>query len=251
MFLLKKLLTPFLLPPGIFIVVLAAAAVWLFWKRRVKAGLFHVSMALLIWILSTAPFSNAVIGGLESGLRMPENPAGDVIVLLGGGIHDEVVDLTGQGSPTSAAFGRIVTAARLYRRLQVPVIVSGGKVYESKGREAPILKRFLVDLGVPEEKVIQEDKSRDTMENAVNVKEICAGKGFKRPLLVTSGLHMRRAIFSFEKAGLAVVPVPTGILGSSGRKWAWDDFLPSAASLQEISASLHEYGGLLFYRVWN
>jgi uncharacterized SAM-binding protein YcdF (DUF218 family) len=250
MFLLKKALTPFFLPPGIFIVVLLAAGIWLFRRKHLKAGLLNILIALVMWGLSVAPVGSALVGSLESGLRVPDQPAGDVIVLLGGGIDSDVADPTGKGVPASAALYRLVAAAKLYRRLPVPVIVSGGAVYEGKGREAPVLKRFLVDLGVPEERIILEERSRDTRENAKYVGEICAMKGFRKPLLVTSGFHMKRALLSFAKAGVTAMPVPAGLIVRKGRAWTWDDFLPRAASLEESSAALHEYGGILFYRLF-
>ena len=87
-----------------------------------------------------------------------------MIILLGGGIIDKVPDLSGFGIPSDDMLGRIVTAVRLQKKLHVPIIVSGGKVYKRGSAEAHIVKRFLVDLGVAESRIIVEDKSRNTFK---------------------------------------------------------------------------------------
>ena len=119
---------------------------------------------------------------------------GDVIILLGGGVYDGVPDFSGIGRPSDRALPRVITAARLQKRLNLPVIVCGGAVFEKFTKEAPILKRFLTDLGVSEEKIILEDRSRDTHENAKFTAEICSKMGYKRPILVTSAFHLKRSI---------------------------------------------------------
>src|SRR3989338_5686179 len=190
MFILKKILTPFLLPPGIFIVFLIYSGIRLLFKKQWNGGIF-------IWTLSISPVADAIITGLESNIEIPKNPQGDVIILLGGGSNIGSSDLSGVGSPTGDALARIVTAVRLQNRLNIPIIVSSGQVYKNKPSDAPIIKRFLVDLGVPSNKIILEDKSRDTIENARYAGEICKKMEFKKPILVTSAYHMKRSVLSF------------------------------------------------------
>ena len=64
------------------------------------------------------------------------------------------------------------------------------------------MRRFLEDLGVPHEKIIEESRSRDTIENAEYTAQICSQYGYKRPVLVTSAFHMQTISWSFEKAGM-------------------------------------------------
>jgi uncharacterized SAM-binding protein YcdF (DUF218 family) len=185
--------------------------------------------------------------GLERGYPLPAKPAGDVILLLGGGVYEGVDDLSGKGTPTDGMLGRIVTAARLQKELHCPVIVSGGAVFEFETPEAPIDKRFLVDLGVPADRVIVEEKSRDTVENAIYSAQICAARGFRHPLLVTSAYHMRRSVIACRKSGLDVVPVPSSFRANAAKKYGWIHYLPNASALEETSTALREYIGLLFY----
>ena len=198
MFAFKKLITPFLLPPGIFIAILIFSGL-LFLRKSSKAGILNMLIGISLWLLSIVPVSDTLIKGLENDLTMPANPIGDVIILLGGGVYNGVRDLTGEGAPSEDTLARIVTVARLQKRLRVPVIVSGGAVFPWRKAEAPVDTRFLMDLGVPGDKILVDDKSRDTLENARYVKEICEKRRFRYPILITSAYHMKRALLSFRK----------------------------------------------------
>jgi len=247
MFELKKILVPFLLPPGIFITMLIISGLWSLARKYWKIGLINIFIALLMWSLSTTPVSDMLMRGLEADLKIPDNPHGDVIILLGGGVYENVPDLSGIGSPREDMTGRILTAVRLQKRLNVPIIISGGAVFKGQKAEAPIIKRFLVDLGVPEGKIIVEDKSRDTFENANNTKKICKQKGYSKVMLVTSGLHMKRSVLSFEKVDMKVTPVPANLRTSAGKIYQWYDYLPE--SFGNSAFAMHEYLGLLFYKI--
>lgn len=247
MFALKKLVAPFLLPPGIFVIMLLLLGIWC-WRRRQRGAAFlAVLLGAALWAVSANPVSQLLNRGLEKGLGIPDSLNGDVIILLGGGINDGVPDLSGRGTPTSEMLGRMVTAVRVHRRLKVPILVSGGAVVAGQTAEAPVVKRFLVDLGVPEKQVLLELKSRDTIENARYCSEILKSRGFRHPLLVTSAYHMPRSINAFRLAGVAVTPVPSQFsTGGSGGNWV--HYLPSSPALYNSSRALHEYLGILWYR---
>ena len=189
MFTLKKILTPFLLPPGFFILAVVLVSFLMGYRKRWKLALINLTVGLMLWALSTGPVANFLIQGLESDFSIPENPSGDVIILLGGGIIDRVPDLTGAAAPSPLMMGRIVTAVRLYQRMGLPIIVTGGRVFEDgTGAEAPVVGRFLVDLGVPENSITLETRARDTAQNARLTAAICHQQGFSRPILLTAAL---------------------------------------------------------------
>ena len=249
MFLFKKLVTPFILPPGLFILALILSGIFLiFWHRR-KIGIFNLVVGLLFWIVCSAPFSNFLMSGLESDFQIPQNVKGDVIVLLGGGSIDNVPDFSGYGIPTDGMIGRIVTAVRLQKYLNIPIIVSGGKVHKSRSSEALIAKRFLVDLGVDEGQIVIEEKSRDTYENAKYTREICLRNGYNNPILVTSASHLKRSLLSFRKLGIDITPYPANFRSKGVKNNLFYSFLPRASSLMTTSGALHEYLGILFYNL--
>jgi uncharacterized SAM-binding protein YcdF (DUF218 family) len=175
--------------------------------------------------------------------------SGDVVIMLGAGTYPGVADLSGEGFLNGEALERLLTAVRIQRRLQVPLLVSSGQVFPDMVSGAALARRILMDLGIAEEQILIEEKSRDTLENAVFSKAICDRLGFSRPLLVTSALHMKRAMLAFDRAGVAVTPVPAGFRVPVRPDYAWHDYLPQASALNAVAAALHEYLGLWFYRL--
>ncbi len=66
----------------------------------------------------------------------------------------------------------------------------------------------MIALGVPDDRMSFEDRSRDTWENAVFTKELVQPKPGERWLLVTSATHMPRSVGIFRKIGFDVIPYP-------------------------------------------
>jgi uncharacterized SAM-binding protein YcdF (DUF218 family) len=248
MFMFKKLVTPFLLPPGILVVGVLFSALWFLSKKNWKAALINAFIGCFMWGISIPPVSDSLLNGLESDYALPRDAKGDVIILLGGGVNENAADLSGVGMPVPEALSRVITAVRLYKKLGVPVIVCGGRVFEKRGPEAPILKRFLVDLGVSPGQVVLEQDSRDTFENAKYARQIVERFGFKAPLLVTSGYHMPRAVFSFRKMGMDVTPVPSGVKTWRGQEYGWDSYLPG--TFGNVAIAIKEYLGIGFYHLF-
>jgi uncharacterized SAM-binding protein YcdF (DUF218 family) len=250
MFAFKKLLTPFVVPPGIFVVLLLAWGAYRSVAGKRKSGLSAILLGLALWAASIGPVSDFLMASLESNFPVPRKVEGDVIVLLGGGVIDGVPDFSGTGAPSDNMYPRIVTAVRLQKRLGLPVIVSGGKIDAEATPEAVIVGRFLADLGVAESKIILEDRSRDTYENAVFTKAVCDRRAFRQPILLTSAYHMGRSVAAFRKAGLDVTPYPTNFYSLGHPPYTFWSCLPSPESLKLASAALHEHLGAVFYRLF-
>lgn len=249
MFGAKFVIQHLLLPPGIFIVLLAAVAIRALVRRQRRTAFLVLSLAGALGALSVGPVADRLTGGLEERYAIPAHPEGDVIILLGGGVFGRAPDLTGQGFPADGMLPRVITAARLQRKLGVPVVVSGGKVFDHLEAEAPVVARVLADLGVPAEKIVQEGNSRDTSENARYTKRILDEKGFRAPLLVTSAYHMPRSVALFLSAGIPVTPVPAGFRTWKGKVYRWVDYLPSAGGLFRSTIALREYLGIAYSRI--
>ncbi|MBN1662593.1 MAG: YdcF family protein [Deltaproteobacteria bacterium] len=248
MFILKKIVTPFLIPPGLFVGIFIIAGLWLIKRRKFKAGIFNVLIGIILWLVCMAPVGEFMMKPLEGDLSVPQNPRGDVIIVLGGGADDQVRDLSGDGFLMPESLGRLVTAARLQKMMKVPIIYSSGQVYPQRHAEAPIAKRILVDIGIPHSKIIVEAQSRDTIENARYSKQLCRQFGFKTPIVVTSAYHMKRSILSFQKVGMDVIPYPANFRTAKHCRYYWDDFLPDIRALETVSAAMREYIGLVFYQ---
>jgi uncharacterized SAM-binding protein YcdF (DUF218 family) len=154
------------------------------------------------------------------------------IVVLSGGIRS-----TGRLNATTIA--RVEWAAELYRRsFGEKLVMSGGPRRPGRPPSAPAMKRLATELGVPEEAILIEAASSRTYENAHDVAALLRGEARPSALLVTSRLHMRRALLCFERSGFEVSPAPV----------PWIDGEPPERS-SVLAQLLHEYAGLLYYRL--
>jgi len=66
MFIVKKVLTPFLLPPGSFIIAILFVSFLLFYRKQIKLGLLNCSIGILLWAFATTPVANMLMQGLEN-----------------------------------------------------------------------------------------------------------------------------------------------------------------------------------------
>ncbi len=249
MFIFKKILSHFILPPGIFILILFFLGMSLLFKKMWKNALIVFLIASSLWLFSIKPFSDFLYTWLESDLNIPKTPKGDVIILLSGGVYDKALDFSGKGIPKEDTMHRIITAVSLQKQLKLPIIVSGGRIYKYSEAEAPIIKRYLIDFGVPSNKIILEDKSRDTTENVKFSALLCKKMGFKRPILVTSAYHMKRSLLGFEKSGLDVLPFPSKFMTGLNKRYTWSNFMPDASELRRTYIAMHEYLGLFAHKL--
>lgn len=232
-----------LLPPGLLLVLLAVGLLLAVLKRH-RAGLITLSAGCAILVvLSLPPVTGALLAPLED--RYPDLEVSGVaargargVVLLGGGTNGG-----GQLSPRGTT--RAVTAALLALELRLPVITTGGARVAGTPTEAELAARLLVDLGVPSEAVRREDRSRTTWENATRVRDLAPAVPL---ILVTSALHMTRAVASFRAVGLEVIPAPSdrAALQRTPRLLDW---LPDASAFALSIDALHEYVGIVAYRV--
>ncbi len=246
---MKYVLTELILPPGIFILLLALLGIRLMRMRGGSHGFSALFLAAALWALSTGAISDRLMANLEKGMELPSDPKDGVIVLLGGGVGAGAPDPGGTGVPSGETMTRLVTAARLQKRTGLPLIVSGGSPFRDGDPEAPIIRRFLVGLSVPAGRISIEDNSRDTRENAAFTRALMDRMSIRKAVLVTSAFHMRRARFLFEQAGIEVVPYPSSFRSWPGKKPEWHDYLPTASGLNATALALKEYLGWGWYRL--
>ncbi len=245
-FLLKKTLTLFLLPPGIFLVLLVAGMFLV--KRRFRSFLF--SLFLLLYLLSIEPTKDLLLLPLENRYPVPswsEIQRVDAIVVLGGGVLENAPDMDGQGALSGDSLVRVVTGYRLYTRVKKPIIVAGGNVFGSRP-EAEVSRDTLYRLGVKQEFVVVETKSKDTNENALFVSAICKKRNWNRIVLVTSAYHMKRSLMLFGRFFNDIVPCPTDYK-TLRRGYGYWSFLPDAGSLADTAVAVKEYLGIIFYKL--
>lgn len=242
MFWIEKFIKVWLLPPGLFITCL----VLITFKAKGKIKTFCISLASLIYLLSIEPIGDLLIKPLEDAyppLRVSSNLNAQYIVILGKGIVSNSPEYK---TDFPKSMERVYYGYCLWERLNIPIIASGGRL---KGRtsEGGAIAALLETLGVPEQQIIIEGRGRNTWEEAIEVNKLVNKRGQKL-LLVTSAYHMPRSVLLFKKVHLNVIPAPTDYKANRG---SYDllSFLPSEEYLIRGAKALHEYLGILYYRL--
>lgn len=230
----------FVLPPGVFFVLFLLTAVWC-WRRGCRRNAAAiVVITFVFYVLSTGAMSEYLLGNLESAYEPPSEPAGDVIIMLGGGATQGTPDVDGTGMLCGSPANRLLTAVRLQKKLGVPILLSGGQVYADSGTEAKIARRILLSLGVPEQDILVEARSLNTRQNAIYSGRILRERGFTRPILVTSAFHMERAVLNFSKENISVIPYPTDYMVSRYPVFHYNKLAPQAGALEAATLVLQE-----------
>jgi len=233
MMLFLKILEMFLLPSVFVLVLILIGIILIFRKKRGKLGKILIILGILLYYLfSITPVADSIISPLEKQyqpVQKEELNKADKIVLLLGGKESDVL--------------RASEVLRLYN-LQSAIIISGRDPLSPKIEEAKEVKDFLVERGIPSENIILEDKSRTTKESAENLKNLVVEEPF---FLVTSAYHMPRSMESFQKMGANPIAAPADFK----IKESYDilDFFPDAQNLRNSDIALHEYFGILWYRL--
>jgi len=220
-FILSKTISTLSVPSHL-ITLMALAGLILLATRLARTGRCLLTASfILVVILGMMPVGQAMLLVLEQ--RFPPwlgtgEPTG--IIVLGGAIDTGASAARGMLVITEAA-ERLTEVALLARRFPNARIVFTGGNAELLGGQPPE-SAFILDLwesfGIPRARVTLEERSRNTHENAVFTTELIGPKPGDRWLLVTSALHMPRAVGSFRKAGLPVEAYPV-----DWRTREWDD----------------------------
>lgn len=246
---LYQILKRLVLPPGfIFVLLLVGFALGL-WRFRRLGRLILALGILLLYLLSISPTADLLVGPLESRYQ-PLSPArvprtGTLVVLSGGA--SATIDLPLSSRLTSSSTKRVLEAVRLYGLMDQPaIVISGGSGNPFvKVSEAALMRELLLNLRIPERRIVLESKSSNTFENATGVKRLT----LKPPLiLITSARHMDRALRVFKELKMTPLPAPCDYKS----RWSRADplrFLPSAGALFASTAAIYEYVGIFWYRL--
>lgn len=105
---------------------------------------------------------------------------------------------------------RIRHSIWLYQNNYVDYLIfTGGKGEGQKHAEAEVAKKYAVEKGIPEDKIFMENQSRITDENLLFSKPILKNENFKKVLLVSDPLHMKRAMEMAENHQIEAFSSPT------------------------------------------
>lgn len=241
-----NLIAAALLPPLSLVLLLVAGLIVQRRRPRLAMSLILLSAASL-YALSTPWVGGLLLRTLE--ISRPLAPASlkaaDAIVVLGGGRR---IDSTEYGSDTlnGVSLERLRYAAFLHRASGLPILATGGMPDGGTLPEGRIMQGILRDeYGIATAWV--EDAARTTWDNARLSAPLLKQSGVRRIALVTHAWHQRRAAPLFEAEGFEVVPA--GIQFSTTRVDSVLDLLPTPAGLRDSTFALHEWLGILWYKL--
>jgi uncharacterized SAM-binding protein YcdF (DUF218 family) len=236
---MQKVLWFLVLPPSSLVVLILAGLLLVDKRRRLAKGLIISGLALL-YLLSLGHVADLLVKPLErsSPPLTEKRMAADAVVVLGGGS----VDLLWHGAEpelNGETTSRLVKGIELARRFRLPLILSGGngEPFATTVNDADVMAAAARALGVPQEQVIVENLSRNTLENSHAVRKLLTGN---RVILVTSAYHMKRAKAMLARRGFTVIPAPTYFLGQT-RRWSLAALIPRAGSLMHSTTAIAEW----------
>jgi uncharacterized SAM-binding protein YcdF (DUF218 family) len=191
-----------------------------------------------------------LLGSLQS-ISAGENPAWgerNVIIVLG----DGTVRLPGRSSvkPSALSYSRILEAVRLYSLAkksnhQCNILISGGDASGTGVTEAEAYRTEVTQLGVTDSDVILERRSMNTFQNTEFTESILHEQQFDRLFLVTSGLHLRRALLYFGYFNIHPTPCPADYVVPP------ISILPTGYNFAIADLAAREYVGILRYYIYN
>lgn len=246
---LSSYLTPLVIPLnlGIALVVLGVL-MYIVRRRRLAVLLAAGGMAWVVfWSL---PASSLWAGGHLEQLypyKPPEAlPTAEAIVVLGGSTAGNRLNWF-EPYDRNRTISRVDTAAQLYHAGRAPLVIVSGAALDGSVSEAQIMANSLRQQGVPESAIVQESRSLTTYENAVYTASLLNEKKLNHVLLVTSALHMPRAMGVFRKQQIDAVPAgsPPQIVVPDDPAFSF--WQPNAHVLSASRSILKEYVGMLVY----
>jgi uncharacterized SAM-binding protein YcdF (DUF218 family) len=251
-FVLSKTFGSLVMPSNLLMAIGLIGVLLLFTRFRRFARWLIVTSLVLMAVVGYSPLGRILLLPLED--RFPSwdasRGAPDGIIVLGGPISPGISAARGGVALTGSA-ERITAAAELAHRYpNARIIFTGGtgSLAQTEPLEAPFAVKELEALGVSHDRITAEEHSRNTIENAVFSRSLANPKPGERWLLVTSAAHMPRAIAAFRAAGFPVEPYPVN-WHTRGRSDAAELFTSFAEGLKETDQAMHEWGGLVVYRL--
>ncbi len=174
----------------------------IFFEKLKEKKIIHSLVALVLTAVMSFGSFLAIYGNCDNAAYTEKT-----VIVLGCGIRGERV---------SVGLAKRLNRAYEYHVINpdAVIIVSGGQGPQEDIPEALAMKRYLTEKGVPEEKIIMEDKSTSTIENFRFSHEIMKEKGLSEAsvVFVTNGYHVYRGTYYAQKEGLTVTHLGTDIV---------------------------------------
>ena len=176
-------------------------------KKRKKTPFRLLTNVFCVLFLMGAIYSAVGLGLVIHGMTNTPPDGTKIAVVLGCQVNPDC-------SPSKTLRMRLDrTAEFLNENPDAVCIVTGGQGPDEPISEAQCMKKYLTEIGIPEERIITEDKSTSTKENLVFSAQIINERftdGTTEIAIATSDYHCYRAGIAAGKAGLKAYSLPAG-----------------------------------------
>jgi len=242
-----------LFSPSQLIIACAVVGILLLHIGRLRAGgILTIVGGLLLIAFGVLPTSQYLAQPLEArfpAAALPPDLTG--IVLLTGAERSDASEAVGQPQ-VGMSGGRYLTTLRLATQYPHAQIVLTGEPLRQPGKgslqtETAVGLKILAQAGISPSRVTLEERSRDTCDNALNTYRLVQPKVGERWAVVTSALHMPRAVACFRATGWGtVLPQPADYWSMPGG-WHLGSFR-FVDNLAAFDAAAYEWVALAYYR---
>lgn len=232
----------------LFLAALLAAVAWRL-RSRLLAGVC-IAVATAAFAASTPLLANLLVRKLEHAVvEVPQCVAAppDTVVVLAGGVDRPPRDRGDFAVMNQSSKRRMERGVQYWRESEGRrMVIAGGRLERSRFTNADLMVEYALWLGMPAEALRTEHHSANTQQNARNL------AGIEPPIpariaLVTSAVHMPRALMEFEAAGFDVCPLATDRRAVRAR--GVYALLPRVSAQVKTQAVLHETAGIAHHQV--
>ncbi len=245
-FLAKKIISVFLYPMGFATLLLLLAILTLALKKNRLISIALVSVATLILIIFSLEITSYhLVRSLESRAgnfqttAQLEKRGVKYIVVLGGAIVED-------GVPAAEAWGpdvlRVMEGVRLSKGIRNSRLVLSGSAIPGRYSHRGSMLELPLEMGISRDAVIALRTPYDTDEGSRELAAFVENQPFG---LVTSAIHMPRAMKMFQRFGANPIPCPCDFRTLKQMKF-FSEFLPKSANLYASALAIHEYIGMLW-----
>lgn len=248
-FVLSKVLWFLAQPVSLIFVLLILALLLNFRRKRLLQGLCLGLAALILGLGAYSSIGYVALAPLEQRFERPTPPAQVTgIIVLGGGMDAEInaIRLGYELNRSGDRFVEALRLAQLYPTAKILISGGSGYMFPQGDTEAAAGARFFRDFGIDAARIVEEDGSRNTEENAQFTKQTLNPQPGDTWLLVTSAYHMPRSVGLFRKAGFPVIPWPTDNFTAGNETFELRFDQPSE-NLSVATRAMREWVGLLVY----
>ena len=251
--LLIKTCLAFAQPLGFAWLLLTFWLIGVIFNRSWRTSLLPALAWLILTVTTCTPLSSWLLAFLENDypqMKLEEAPVADVILCLGGGAEPSLTEPT--GVHFTHASDRVATALMLAAQKKGAVLVMSGGGFRDTGQiysEADAVSYYLQRQRATDVRIVSLGVCDDTHDEALKMADLALQYGWRSIVLVTSASHMSRAVATFRKTGLLVVPVPCNYQ-SSYHRIGDIDYLhaPQPGGFENFSIWFHEIIGTWLYR---